>query len=117
MPIINGKYKNHNWVNDAQPAIDAGELNAMSGAIERIDGVTGSMITLVASGWVNGIYSLENIYPSSLFKIEVSLVEGCTKDQYEAWGKAMIVGSVSANQLQAVGHLPTIDIPVYIESR
>lgn len=116
MPIINGKYKNPNWVNDAPPAIDAGELNAMSDTIERLDGEMGNMVTLLASDWVEGIYNLEDIYPSRWFNVEISLVEGCTKDQYEAWGKAMIVGSISATQLQAVGEVPTIDIPVYIKA-
>lgn len=54
MPIINGKYKNPNWVNDAPPAIDAEELNAMS---ESIETVQGSIITISDNGEImqNGV--------------------------------------------------------------
>ncbi len=37
MPIIDGKYKNPNWVNGGPPAINAAELNAISDTLENLD--------------------------------------------------------------------------------
>lgn len=37
MPIIDGKYKNPNWVNGGPPAINAVELNAISNTLEALD--------------------------------------------------------------------------------
>lgn len=37
MPIQEGSYISPNWKNDAPPAIDAAEMNAISGTIESLD--------------------------------------------------------------------------------
>lgn len=37
MPIVNGKYVNPGWVDNAPPAIDATELNAISDTLENLD--------------------------------------------------------------------------------
>lgn len=37
MPLVNGKYKNPQWVNGGPPAIDAEELNAISDTLESLD--------------------------------------------------------------------------------
>lgn len=42
MPIINGKYKNPQWVNEWPPSIDAQELNAISDTLESLDAGGGS---------------------------------------------------------------------------
>lgn len=42
MPMIDGKYKNPNWVNGGPPAINAAELNAISDTLEALDAGGGS---------------------------------------------------------------------------
>lgn len=42
MPLVNGKYKNPQWVNGGPPAIDAQELNAISDTLESLDAGGGS---------------------------------------------------------------------------
>lgn len=54
MPIINGKYKNPGWTNNARPPIDAQNLNDISDTLERLDtggGGTSTLITLTEAGW------------------------------------------------------------------
>jgi len=53
MPIVNGKYKNPQWVDKQRPAIDAGELNAISDTLEKLDigGGNAALVTLPASKW------------------------------------------------------------------
>lgn len=73
--------------------------------------------TLSASLWSSsdGTYSLESIYPHTLYNIGVLTSSEMTKDQAVAYGKAMIVGNKSTNVLKALGDIPTANIPVILE--
>lgn len=53
MPIINGKYKNPGWTNNARPPIDAQNLNDISDTLERLDLGAGisTLVTLSAANW------------------------------------------------------------------
>lgn len=54
MPIVNGKYKNPGWTNNARPPIDAQNLNDISDTLEKLDQGTGGtslLVTLAAAGW------------------------------------------------------------------
>lgn len=56
MPIINGKYQNPGWVDNAPPLISAQNLNDISSTLERLDKGSGSVsrVTLAVSGWSGG---------------------------------------------------------------
>ena len=67
-----------------------------------------------ASIWSSNIYSFETTYPHSRYDIDISL-GACTKEQFEAFGGAMIVGSLTSNIVTAIGDVPTVDIPIIIK--
>lgn len=70
-------------------------------------------ITLSASNWSNGEYSLENLYPSASYDIEnVTTCESSTTAMRTAWNKADCGGFVSTNKIISHGTVPTIDIIV-----
>ena len=50
MPIVNGRYVAPTWINKSVPAINASELNAISGTLEKLD--TSSIVvgTYVGNG-------------------------------------------------------------------
>lgn len=114
MPIVNGVYKNPNWVDDGLPAIDAAELNAISQTLEDLDEKNNTSTSLVASNWQDGIYDLSELYPDT-YNVSIRLAPTCTKEQYEAWGRAMIITGETGNSLKALGEVPTIDIPVELQ--
>ena len=72
---------------------------------------------LRASNWINGVYSIESLYPSS--KYLVILNKGVlTEEESEALGMANINGTTldsTVNEFIAIGDAPTIDIPVILE--
>ena len=70
---------------------------------------------MYANKWDENIYEWDSIYPYSDYDITVE-VDGdkCTTEQFEAWGEAKIVGSTLANNLKALGKIPSIDIPIII---
>lgn len=57
MPIVNGKYKNPGWTNNARPPIDAQNLNDISDTLEKLDQGGGGKRTVRAivgtstAGW------------------------------------------------------------------
>lgn len=54
MPIVNGKYQNPGWTDNAQPAVSAQNLNDISETLEKLDGATSTTkITLTVAGWSN----------------------------------------------------------------
>lgn len=99
-------------INDAQEAINA--IN------EAFDGIvpkpTYVQKTIDANGWqANKTYSFATEYPFANYDLEVSLAEGVTDAQRDAYANAMIVGSIFGNYIQALGEVPTINIPVYLK--
>lgn len=79
----------------------------------KIPTQTAVAYTVVASGWTDGVYSLENAYPVATYDLEIALNgDSITSDQITAWNKAQIIGSATANKLIAKGTVPTVDIPV-----
>lgn len=71
--------------------------------------------TLLASGWVNSTYSFEETYPFASYDIEIQPASTATAEQVEAYGGAMIVGSIDSNVATAKGDVPTVDIPIIIK--
>lgn len=72
-------------------------------------------MTLSASSWSSGTYSLESTYPVASYDIEVFPVSTMTSAQLEAYNSAQIVGSATTNVLKATGDTPTIDLPVGVK--
>lgn len=72
--------------------------------------------TMVARNWNTSLatYSFEAVYPHGTYNIFVEPSSTCTKDQYEAWCFAGIVGSADSNMVKAFGDVPVVDIPVII---
>lgn len=75
-------------------------------------------LTLSASGWSDGTYSLETDYPVASYDIHELQPSG-TAAQVAAFGAAKIIGSSTSNVLTARGKTPTIDIPVicYVQKK
>lgn len=71
--------------------------------------------TLSASGWSNGVYSLEPTYPNASYDISME-PNGATitAEQYEAWSKAQVLGNPDSNIIKALGTVPTVDIPIVL---
>lgn len=84
--------------------------------IGQVTKQTVTTATLTASSWSNGVYSFESTYPVASYDIEVEPSATCQLAQLKAWGKAMIVGSATANEIKAVGTVPTVNIPVIIRA-
>ena len=101
----------------------------MPGALKFKDPVTGEVhtvgmpkvedkyveTTMMASGWVDGKYSFEDVYPHAKYNIEVAVADSATAEQFEAAGEAMIGSSATSNIFTARGDVPTVDIPVVVK--
>ena len=74
--------------------------------------------TLAASGWVNNVYSLETVYPSDKYKLQVYLdTDTCTEEQEKAFGNAGFRTFSLQNNLKCNKSVPTVDIPIIIKIR
>lgn len=71
--------------------------------------------TMLASGWVENVYSFETEYPNSKNDITIEVASTATAEQFEAFGGAMICGSADRNIATAIGDVPTVDIPIIIK--
>lgn len=69
---------------------------------------------LEASKWSDKKYSFEELYPEEQYDLLLAYRETCTIDEIDAWGRALLAKSISANILTAIGETPIIDIPIYI---
>ena len=105
----------------AVPAPGAGDQNKFlkgDGTWGSAGGGGGSSVvptayTISASGWSNGQYSFESVYPSSSYDISDILPnENTTDAQRAAWIAADCGGYCTTNKIIAHGSVPTIDIPV-----
>ena len=89
------------WVKVGMPKVTGGPIY-----------ITGTML---ASGWIDNIYSFESNYPNSEYNISIEVANTATAEQFEAFGDAMICGSVDSNVATALGDVPTVDIPIIIK--
>lgn len=73
--------------------------------------------TLLAASWNSSAktYSFEATYPFASYDIEIQPSSTATTEQVEAFGGAMIVGSIDSNVATAKGDVPTVDIPIIIK--
>lgn len=72
-------------------------------------------VTMTSGGWSSSQYSFESTYPNDSYNISVSVASTATSAQFDAFGKAKIVGNASSNVVKALGTVPTVDIPVMLK--
>ena len=67
--------------------------------------------TILATGWNNGVYSFETLYPSTDYDITgIYPNSQTTADMRDAWSSADCGGYEPTNVIRAHGDAPTIDI-------
>lgn len=71
--------------------------------------------TMMASNWSGNTYSFELMYPMKSYDISIEVAPTATAEQFEAFGGAMICGSIDSNIATAIGDVPTVDIPIIIK--
>ena len=77
--------------------------------------VVWTAFTILANGWDEGEYSLENTYPYTRYDISgIVTAENATEAQRTAWREADCGGYESENVIVAHGTVPEIDIPVML---
>lgn len=72
-------------------------------------------VTMSSSGWSSSQYSFESTYPNAKYNISVSVASTASSAQFDAFGKAKIVGNATTNVIKALGTVPTQDIPVMLK--
>lgn len=72
-------------------------------------------VTMTHNSWSNSQYSFENTYPNAKYNISVSVASTASSAQFDAFGKAKIVGNATTNVVKALGTVPTQDIPVMLK--
>lgn len=82
-----------------------------------LKGIAGTVTatTMTASGWSNGTYSFESLYPSTTYNIFIEPDgNSITATQLESWNNAKILGSSAGNIYIAKDTVPSIDIPIIL---
>ncbi len=72
-------------------------------------------VTMASASWSSSQYSFEDTYPSASYNLSISVASTATSTQFDAFGKAKIVGSADSNIVKALGTVPTTDIPVMLK--
>lgn len=74
--------------------------------------------TLLASNWVDNIYTLETVYPSTQYKLQIYLdTDNCSEEQEKAFNKAKFRPFSVQNNLKCYKEVPKVDIPIIIKIR
>lgn len=99
--------------NEAQEIV-GGDFATKSQLEAKANKPTESVITLSASGWSEGVYSLESAYPKETYDIDIALSSTATTAQGEAFDSAQMIGVDGTNTVKCRGEVPTVDIPVVL---
>lgn len=99
---------------------EAATPSAVKAAMDKANAAqvkpTYTVSNLIASSWgQGGTYDFESSYPNATYDLEISPSSNCTKEQYEAFCNAMIIGNDSTNIIKALGEVPTVNIPIKIK--
>lgn len=101
----------HNELDSNQAAHLQNQIDTLNAGKQNED--TMVELTLSASGWHNGVYSLESTYPSTTYDITSVLpTENTTNQQLMAWINANCGGYNTTNVIRARGDVPNIDIVI-----
>ena len=103
---------------DVQTVSEAQKMQARKniGAVGQNDTVY-TVSSLSAANWSNNEYSFEPIYPASKYDLEVQIAPSATLTQSSAFSSAYICGNATSNVLKALGHVPSIDIPIILKTQ
>lgn len=76
-----------------------------------------SQYTILTAGWNANtkVYSFESDFPSEICDIEIELDSTATESQVEAWSNAKPTAVFGANNIKALGDVPSVDIPVIVK--
>jgi len=98
------------WFANLQYILDGDVAGHLQNEIDNLT-TRAVSITLLASGWNNGVYSLESQFPSNTITIENVLPNSSTTSAMrKAWQKADCNGYEATNIIRAHGKIPTINI-------
>ena len=95
----------------------AGNLQAQINALKNTISTTTKSITLSASGWSSGIYTISDNLITNTSNQEIIPSPAISANQYKALVKASLVAtgqSAGSITIKAFGATPTIDIPVTV---
>lgn len=70
--------------------------------------------TLLVEKWSGSEYSLEDLYPSTTYDLDIGADVSCNEEQLKAFAMAQIPNDTARNVLTAKGTVPKIAIPVAI---
>ena len=93
------------------------QINTLSTKLDSLGGYTSDNVTLSASKWSNGTYTISNPLVTAKSIQTVSPAASISKDQYNALSRAQIIDSGQTNgsfKIKCLGTVPTVDIPVTV---
>ena len=103
------------WFANIQYTLDGDVAGKLQNEIDNIKGST-TTDKLLASGWSDGQYSFETIFPVATYDLYIYVPDTATLEQSAAWNSARLLVNPTANVLIASGDVPTVDIPVIIKA-
>lgn len=117
MPIVNGKYKNPGWVNQARPAVNMQNLNDISDTLEKLDrkGAVSSLVTLTAAGWSGGqqTVSIHGVSANEGEQLITPVPAAASQSAY--YDAGIRLTAQAANQLTFTADTaPTVNLSVYV---
>jgi len=123
MPIVNNKYVSPTWNNDAPPALDATEMQAITNTVQNLQSDIVDA-TLLAASWTGSsapyVYSLSVSGVTATSNQDIIPAVGITSEQLQALQGANIQDggqSTGTIALKAWGIKPAVDIPIRVLKR
>jgi hypothetical protein len=102
------------WFANIQYTLSGDAAAKLQAQIDNLKETFVSM-TLSASKWSSGEYSLESTYPAATYNLYISVPNTATLEQVVAWNSARILANTSSNVLIAMDTTPTVDIPIFVK--
>ena len=69
---------------------------------------------LSAANWSNGTYDLTSDFPDNEYDIEIAPYGSMSESQLSEYNNAALIGSNTTNVIEALGTVPSADIPVMV---
>ena len=93
------------------------QINTLNTKLDSLGGYTSDNVTLSASKWRNGTYTISNPLVTAKSIQTLSPAASISKDQYNALSRAEIIENGQTNgsfKIKCLGPVPTVDIPVTV---